>query len=295
MKGLGPILFLAAAFLLVNVGALAISTVFPNGSGAFDDPSDPVNSLFYLVMIVAMTGVVLLLIRIGVDFLVKALFGLSFLIALFYAIFPLTYIVTGNDIVSLAVGGGLSTMLLVVMFLRPTWWLLDAIGILVAMAVATLIGISLSLIPVLLLLVALAAYDAWAVYRTRHMLALAEGVARMKLPIMLIAPKRGKVDMERIRNLDVDDGDDRDVVLMGVGDVVIPSILTVSAYRFLDPTMSSIGNANLIVALCTMIGALLGLFLLMRIVMRGRPQAGLPILNGGAIIGFLIGYALTAL
>jgi len=30
-------------------------------------------------------------------------------------------------------------------------------------------------------------------------------------------------------------------------------------------------------------------------VSKGKPQAGLPSINGGAIIGFLIAYALTVL
>ena len=38
-----------------------------------------------------------------------------------------------------------------------------------------------------------------------------------------------------------------------------------------------------------MVGSLVGYFILMIFVMSGRPQAGLPLLNGGAILGYLIG------
>jgi len=46
-------------------------------------------------------------------------------------------------------------------------------------------------------------------------------------------------------------------------------------------------------ALGAMIGSLAGLVVLLWFVNKGKPQAGLPPLNGGAIIGFLIGYAIS--
>jgi presenilin-like A22 family membrane protease len=42
-------------------------------------------------------------------------------------------------------------------------------------------------------------------------------------------------------------------------------------------------------ALLAMVGTLAGLLVLMRWVIQGRPHAGLPLLNGGAIGGYLIG------
>jgi presenilin-like A22 family membrane protease len=45
-----------------------------------------------------------------------------------------------------------------------------------------------------------------------------------------------------------------------------------------------------VVALGTLIGALVGFSILMRYVLKGNPQAGLPLLNGGAIAGYIIAY-----
>ena len=39
----------------------------------------------------------------------------------------------------------------------------------------------------------------------------------------------------------------------------------------------------------TLLGGLIGYFVLMTCVARGRAQAGLPLLNGGAILGYVIG------
>jgi presenilin-like A22 family membrane protease len=43
-----------------------------------------------------------------------------------------------------------------------------------------------------------------------------------------------------------------------------------------------------VVALGTVLGSLAGFLVLMRFVLKGNPQAGLPLLNGGALIGFAI-------
>jgi len=44
-------------------------------------------------------------------------------------------------------------------------------------------------------------------------------------------------------------------------------------------------------ALGAIIGSLAGLVVLLHFVMSGKPQAGLPPLNGGTILGFLVGWA----
>ena len=45
--------------------------------------------------------------------------------------------------------------------------------------------------------------------------------------------------------------------------------------------------------MATLIGGLIGYFALMTYVARGRAQAGLPLLNGGAILGYLVGGLVT--
>ncbi len=46
-------------------------------------------------------------------------------------------------------------------------------------------------------------------------------------------------------------------------------------------------------ALLAMGGTLVGLFVLLAAVMRGRAHAGLPLLNGGALTGYLLGALLS--
>ena len=81
---------------------------------------------------------------------------------------------------------------------------------------------------------------------------------------------------------------------MGLGDVIIPGVLVISAFSFLsvDLIVWEVPG-RLLVALGTMIGTLVGYAVLMRFVMKGKPQAGLPLLNGGAIAGYLLSYLLV--
>ncbi len=100
----------------------------------------------------------------------------------------------------------------------------------------------------------------------------------------------GKSDSE-----ETDDGDDaadggRDAFFVGLGDAVIPAVMVASAATFSPAAALAVPGIGLnFPALCAMVGTVVGLLVLMRWVMKGRAHAGLPLLNGGAIGGYLIG------
>jgi len=79
-------------------------------------------------------------------------------------------------------------------------------------------------------------------------------------------------------------------MFMGLGDVIFPGILVISALTWLPEgtSMLGFGSGPLMVAIGTLIGGLLGYFALMTRVAMGKPQAGLPLLCGGSILGYLI-------
>ena len=91
----------------------------------------------------------------------------------------------------------------------------------------------------------------------------------------------------------------RDALFMGLGDVIFPGMLVISSITFLpeigpivfdfwgDPT-KPVHLGPMIVGMGTLVGGLLGYIALMTQVARGRPQAGLPLLNGGSILGYLV-------
>jgi presenilin-like A22 family membrane protease len=97
-----------------------------------------------------------------------------------------------------------------------------------------------------------------------------------------------------------DDSDDEDVIerdafFVGLGDAVMPTILVASAAHF----HTAVPNAPLpslglpyvtmnLPALGAIVGTHLGLLVLLWLVLKGRAHAGLPLLNGGAIAGYLV-------
>ena len=266
-------------FLTVQVLGLALVPAFDAaGYQAVEDPSDPVNALAYIGGIIVITGVMLLAFRFGAGwvmqaFVLLAVGGLSW--------YVLSVLVTPMAGVALAVA------VMAALYLHPRWYVIDAAGIIVGAGAAGIFGISFGLAPVFLLLVLLAVYDFISVYRTGHMLDLADGVMRLRLPVVLVIPLRRSFSM-----MDFGAGDEpdtaaeRDALFIGLGDAVIPAILVTSAAMFL-PAPPVLGGVGLPV-IGAMVGTIVGLLALLGLVVRGRAHAGLPLLNGGAIAGYLI-------
>ena len=89
---------------------------------------------------------------------------------------------------------------------------------------------------------------------------------------------------------------DRDALFIGLGDAVIPTVLVVSAAFFIEAGTIDVPIIALnLAALGAMVGTIAGLLVLMYMVLKGRPHAGLPLLNGGAIGGYLIGAVASGL
>jgi presenilin-like A22 family membrane protease len=223
------------------------------------------------------------------------------LFATFGVLFPAVYLLPpyGAEIVvvpALFFAATVSAALYLALLVDPQWYIVDLVGFLAAGALVAILGISFAILPAFILLIALMVYDAIAVYRTKHMISLADVVTEMKLPILMVMPDSVGYDyaaappLAEQRNLPTEE---RAALFMGLGDVVIPGTLVVSAFVWLPAAPTWLGfGAGLWVALGTLIGSLLGYALLMRLVLRGNPQAGLPFLNGGAIAGYAVAYLL---
>jgi len=105
-------------------------------------------------------------------------------------------------------------------------------------------------------------------------------VMELRLPILLVMPKTRGYSFLKQRSLQaqLDSGEEREAMFMGLGDIVIPGVLAVSA-------KATLGWG---VGLGALLGGLAGFAVLMHFVLGGRPQAGLPLLNGGAILGWAL-------
>lgn len=310
-------------FVLVQVGALALVQPFMDaGYQTVEDPSDPTNSLLYIGAILVATAVMLVALKFGVDRVLQGLIVFASVFLSFYVfsvIVPALITVGSVNVVAVAAALALGVGLLS----YPEWYVIDAAGVVMGAGAAGLFGISFGLLPAIILLVVLAVYDAVSVYGTEHMLTLASGVMDLRLPVVLVVPltlSYSFLDEEGPETITDDDGDDddgdgdgeatasteegveeqdpfaRDAFFIGLGDAVMPSILVASAAFFRPggaPLLDVPALALTVPALGAMVGTLLGLLALMWLVMKGRAHAGLPLLNGGAIAGYLVGALLA--
>jgi len=310
-REIASIAAMAIALIGSQAIAVAISPLFlANKFQAFPEPSDVTNTVVYLILILAFTGVILLLVRYRRRNVAKyMILGSIFVTLAFILLLPLVYLLyyaSGGAIdgdllayLSTLLAFGVAAGLVYLLLKFPEWYVVDMIGIVTAAGVTAILGISFGILPAVLLLVALAIYDAWAVYRTKHMITLADELTSQRLPILLVIPKKAGYSFRDQKSLkeQVEAGEEREAMFMGLGDIIIPGILAVSAFTFLtgpDFDAAVIGiPANLFITIMTMVGTLAGFFVLMRFVMTGNPQAGLPLLNGGAIIGYLLSFALV--
>ena len=178
-----------------------------------------------------------------------------------------------------------AVLLVIALYKYPEWYVIDISGIIIGVGAIIIFGISLGILLVLILLVALAVYDAISVYKTKHMIDLADTIMDLKLPVLLVIPKkRGYSLLKETKRLKekLKEGEEREAFFMGLGDIVMPGILVAAVYRQIN------APEGFLIAISTIIGILIGFSILMIFVLKEKPQAGLPCLCGGAIIGYIV-------
>lgn len=271
--------------LIVQILALFLSMPMKaNEMQAFEDPTQVSNSIYYIIMILVFTLFVLLALKKNMKWVISLFIYLAIITTLYYvffALFTLFPALSGFEAVASFV---LSAGITVLLYKYPEWYIVDIAGICIAAGVSALIGISLSVIPVIILLLLLAIYDAISVYKTKHMITMAEGIMDLKLPILFVIPKN--LNYSFLQE-DFKSGEKREAFFMGLGDAVMPTLLVVSANVF----MISKGISYPVIG--AILGTLAGHIILSILVMSGKPQAGLPFLNSGVILGFFIGVLLS--
>jgi len=281
--------------IAVQILALAVTpAISASESRVFDDPASASNPILYMLLILAFTALLLLAMKRNQGWLVSAFIQLAIASSIYYL--AAAFLSPSYSILLAAAA------LLIIRF-YPEWYVIDGLGIAVSAGISSLFGLSMTVLPALILLVILAVYDAISVYKTRHMVSLAEGVIRMKAPLLFVVPKSRGYSFRKDQPLLSKEkagaeqsgtkkgSEKRGAYFLGLGDAIIPTILVISANTTLPP--GGFLGVNL-PALGAMLGTYLG-FLLLMSTSRQRPQAGLPFLNSGVILGFLAGCAVAGI
>lgn len=291
----------AMACLIVITQSFALVLALPfaeSGYQAFPDPENPINPIIYILLILAFTGLILLAVKLDRKKFIRLLVLIAIFLTMIFVLSVALFLLFVQfmepviaDFASLIVSVAAAIGLTYVSYKHPEWYVVDGVGITVAAGVTAIIGISFAILPALILLIALAVYDAISVYKTKHMVTLADAVTEQHLPILLVIPKTKSYSYKEEKSLKEQmQKKKREAMFMGLGDIIIPGALVVSVFTWLPDALFLGVSARILVALFTMIGTIMGFSILMRFVLKGNPQAGLPLLNTGAILGFMISY-----
>ena len=315
--------FVVGLFLVVQVGALALVPEFvESGYQAVENPDDPTNSLVYILAILVMTGLMLAAFRYDFDQAIRLLIvGVSawlswyvfsallppvaavvpaLAVAVALLAYPEWYVI---DTAGVLMGAGAAGLFGISFGLLPALVLLSLLAVYDAVSVygtehmlSLAEGVMDLNIPVVLVIPLSLSYS------------------------LLDGDESGGGDESDAGGTDTDDAnsddadgdgddaaaedtaddaddvadptpiEDRDAFFIGLGDAVIPTVLVASAATFSPAASLGVPLLGLnLPALFAMVGQLAGLLVLMSWVIKGRPHAGLPLLNGGVIGGYLIG------
>ena len=321
--------FVIGLFLVVQVGALALVPEFTeSGYQAVENPDDPTNSLLYVVAIVAMTGVMLAAFRYDFDWAIRLLivgtsawlswYVFSALVSPLAAAVPAVAVGVGLlvhpewyviDTAGVLMGAGAAGLFGISFGLLPALILLGVLAVYDAVSVygtehmlSLAEGVMDLNIPVVLVIPLSLSYSLLdAGPASEEAASVGEDAGGQDDAASTddgAAEDAAVEDAEADGSTAVDEGSgagdgdagERDAFFIGLGDAVIPAVLVASAATFSSAPSLSVPLVGVnLPALLAMVGSLAGLVVLMRWVIRGRAHAGLPLLNGGAIGGYLIG------
>jgi presenilin-like A22 family membrane protease len=172
------------------------------------------------------------------------------------------------------------------LFTKPNWIVVNITGLIMAIGIASIWSLFLGVWFALALLVILAVYDYISVFKTKHMITLAKVALDESIPMLFVVPESSDFDMS---SLSIENRGDNKAVLLGFGDVAIPTVLVVSS------TVYGIGrHFSLAFFFLPFVGGIVGMIYLM-FFMKRRPAPGLPAINGGVIAGFAVALLLAML
>ena len=278
-----PLVIMGSLFILID--GLALLAVYPfeaAGSSVFENPSEPFNLVYLFSIILIFTAAILIISR-----FLKRLVQVIMLGSVGFLSFDVFIILLINvipEFLAFSLSIVATAILIILLIIHPEWYVIDASGIVVSVGSIAMLGISLSVPLVIVMLIGMALYDAISVYKTKHMVDLADVVLGLRVPAMFVIPKtRGYSFIKEKESLkeQLSEGKEREAFFLGLGDVVFPGMLVTSTYFNIEVN-------GLLIALSVIFGILVGFAALARSTAKGNPQAGLPYLCTGAIIGYLL-------
>ncbi|MEA1994482.1 MAG: presenilin family intramembrane aspartyl protease [Euryarchaeota archaeon] len=243
--------FIVFNFLIVQFLGLFVTEKFFKNSIVIIEGGSNLSISFYLFFVILfVSGVVLALIKLNLS---KFLYYFVDYVGLFVmAYYVFTFFV--GTYVSLTI----SSALLLVRYRFRQWYVLNLCTIILSVGVVSFLGTSLAPMVIAILMILLSVYDIISVYKTKHMITLAEDVMKREGSQVF----KGKIGDETIA--------------IGAADIIFPNLLIISVYY----------NYNFVSYLLTAGLSLVGLLLVTQFYTEEGIPA-MPFVSLG-VIGFTI-------
>ena len=268
-------LFIIAQLLGVYTGSVIIRDITKNPYVSdlvvTADAEDPFNALFFIAYILVGAAVMIIMIRyfsfFGVLFRAMEFFLIASASSIvFYAFARLALGYEDSTSIGIVAGLAFSGMRLLLPNLK------NAAAIMATAGVGVIFGISLGLIPLVIFLILLSIYDFLSVFKTRHMVEMANFVVEKDMAFTVTARAPPPAPGKKEQRID-----------LGTGDIIAPIMMEVSAMTF-----SPVAAAFVFVGAVVSLGLFLGLVFRKRMVLPALPPIVLGMI-ASLTIGFLLG------
>ena len=250
---------IVAMFLIAQLIGLFVGIQLIGNPEQYGNPNvtpnqqsgDVGNSVIFILYVVTVAVIVILIIKYlkWATFLFKALelftvFVTSTIVfVVFFAYLRVPYAYELSFV--------LSILLVALKFLYPR--IKNATAIISSAAVGALFGFSFDIVPTLIFVAMLSLYDFVAVFITKHMVYMAKEMSKMDLSFSVSSRERRYVKEKK--------KEEEFSVELGSGDMAIPLMLAVSAYKM---------NYSMMDSFAVVLGSSIGLVLVLYYVTRKR-------------------------
>ncbi len=230
------LMFLLAQLLGLYVGAMLINlqTVMPEISQLNVAPGgqsgDVSNSLFFLLYILAGAAVILIVLKLYKGMILFKLMETMIIFVASFIVFFVAFItlrVPNFEELSLLSALGLA----VLKFIFPK--IRNATAVIASAGVGAIFGFSLDIVPAILFIFGLCLYDFLSVFWTKHMITMARELGKRELSFSVSATgksyKAYRAPPSRLKAMPKEDK--ITTLELGTGDMAVPLMLAVSAYK----------------------------------------------------------------
>lgn len=226
------------------------------------------------------TGILLLLVRWNLSWVWKCWFGLAIMICLglaFAAFVPST------------IAAGLAAFIAILKVFRPNWWIQTLTELFMYSGLAVIFVPIMNLFAAIALLVCISLYDMYAVWKSKHMIALAKFQAKEQMFAGLVVPYAGSqiktvlpsgMDKGKSKRQNQSPGHVVRTAILGGGDIGFPLL-------FAGVILKEWG---VIPSLIIPFGATVSLIVLFLKGEDGKFYPAMPFISLGCLIGLVIAW-----